>query len=111
MEYALLLVVLQYFVAIVFDAANNFSDEISRLAGEEPAKSNNALRYCAQVVEQMRGPVRLADVIDAVRSIVKLRHELRGLLVGLLGFSRDVEVGALGFEGLLNGSRLTKSFS
>lgn len=97
---ALLLVFLQDLVSVVFDTASHLSDEIGGLVCEEPAQGNNTLRDCAEVVEERRSSVRLANVVDAVRSIVEARHELRGLLLGLSSFRGHKEVGALGFEGL-----------
>jgi hypothetical protein len=107
-ESVLLLVLLQHLVTIILDASDNLADELSRLRLKEPAQSNNAFRDSAKVIEERGGSVRLADVVDGIRSIVKLSHKLRWLGLGLSRLCRDVKVGALGFESLKNSLGLSK---
>lgn len=98
----LLLVLLQHLVAVVLDTTDHFRHKVRGLALEEPAKSDNALGNCTQVVEQRRCSVRFTDVINAIRCFVEIGHQLRVLGLGLLGLCRNVEIGALSLEGLQN---------
>lgn len=102
MDNPLLLVFLQHLVTVVLNATKHADDKIRRLALEEPAESNNALGNCAQVVEQGRCAIRLPNVVDTVRRLVKIGHQLRVLGLGLLGLGRNEEIGTLGLEGLQN---------
>lgn len=99
----LLLEVLQNFVSIVLNTSNHVLDKGRGLSLEEPAQSNNALRDSTQMVKQRRSTVRLSDVVDAVRCLVKICHELNGVGLGLLGLGCDEKVGTLGLECLQNG--------
>ena len=104
----LLLVLLHNFVAIILNTTDHFIDEISRLRLKEPTQGNNAFRNSTEVAEERRISVCLADVIDGVRSIVKLSHELRGLWRRFPGLCRNVDKGTFGLESLQDGFGLLK---
>lgn len=94
----LLLVVFQHFVAVIFDTPQHFIDKVCGLRLKEPSQSDNTFGNRAQVVEQRRRSVRFSEVIDSIRSLVKLSHELWRVGFRLLCFRGNVDVGALGLE-------------
>lgn len=96
----LLLVFLQHLVTIVLNSSKHFINEIGRLGRKKPTQSNDAFGNGTQVVYKRRSPVGLPDIVDCVRSSVKLSHKLGRLDFWLLRLGRNVEVGALRLEGL-----------
>lgn len=104
----LLLVVLHDFVSVILNTTDHFIDEISRLRLKEPTQGNNAFRNSTEVAEERRISVCLAEIIDGVRSIVKLSHKLRGLWGRFPGLCRNVDEGTFSLESLQDGFGLLK---
>lgn len=66
----LFLVFLYDFVAVVLNTTDHFVDEISGLGLEKPPQRNNSLRDSAEMTEEGRIAVCLAEAVDGIGGIV-----------------------------------------
>lgn len=97
---SLVLVLLQDLISVVLNATLHLIHEIRGLRLKEPAERDNAFSDSAEVVEQRRRSVRFSEVVDGIRSLVKLGHQLWRMRLRLLRFRGYIDIGALRLESL-----------
>jgi hypothetical protein len=97
-DIVLVLPLLQYFVPIILNSANHFTDEIRRFGIKEPAQRDNAFRNRSQVVEERRCSIGLAKVVDGIGRFLELSHEVWRERLRLLCLRSNIDKGSFRFK-------------